>query len=1839
MKVSAAVHHDLSAPLFLLAPRSAPPARIEHEPRPFRRLHGHAAPVRDPALQSRLFTAALPPPVTTYEGVGDGFAGPAGTFSVTGTPPDSDGDVGPNHYLSLVNSGFAVLSKTTGAALFGPVSTSTLFAGFGGQCEQQDDGDGVVLYDPLADRWFLTQFAVSAPDPSYYQCVAVSKTADPTGQWYRYAFPYVNFNDYGKFGVWPDAYYATYNSFDSSNAFAGALVCAFDRTRMLQGAEATQQCVQLSPAFGGLLPADLDGLRAPPAGEPGFIVGFGTDANGNGAALQLWKFHVDWDTPANTTLGAEHDVAVAAFTQACVDTGTCIVQPPGGTTQKLDALADRLMFRLAYRNLGDHEALVVNHTVVAGNSTGVRWYELRDPAGTPSIFQQGTFAPDGSYRWMGSVAMDKAGDLAMGYSVSSATLEPSINYTGRLPGDPLGAMAQGEGLLFAGTGSEIGSGSSGPITRWGDYSNLSVDPADDCTFWFIDEYVVADGIFNWHTRIGTFKFPGCVPPANDFSLSVSPASGTVHGGQTTTLTVNTALLHGAAEPISLRAQSLPAGVTGSFNPATVLSGASSTLTLTAAQRALATSLQGFTVVGAAPSAAHLASAQLTVVRNDFSLTLAPVSQQLFSGASATYAVATAVVSGDAEAIALSLDGLPGSITGSFLPATVTAGQSSTLTIHAAVDSPSLVTRFNVTGTALSSTQIAAGEAVVPAAFTLSATPSAVLLANGHTVALSIATARVSGNIEPLALSAAGLPAGVTAAFVPPSVQTGESTVLTLTAAQGAAQGLANFTVHAEGSATAKDAAVALTVSANQFALAVTPAAATLVAGGSVVLTVTAQLISGQAEAIALSVGGLPPSVSGSFNPVTVQTGGTSKLTLTALPNVAADNASIVVSGTGPSGAHSAGARVTTLSQPVPLITSPLANAVVSGLVQVSALTRVSPGTVLAKVQLFVEDQPAGAPATGSPAVIPWDSTKVTNGPHLLSLRATDAAGTTSSSPALAVDVENGSSGCGSTSSAGGVESLGLLGLFAAVVRKRRRRPLDPFEARGLTMRRLFNARLLLAGSALLTACGRDLAVPPPVAPPQVVIDGFMPAHAYAGAQLVVTGKRLGQSVSEVLVRVGGSRPVAPVSTSADGTSVTIEVPDDATSGPVSVTAPLGQAITAASFAFDGAGRLAFGRVAKAHDLSLSVIQAAPLQGADFAFLDFQYGRAALSVGGVVAPLPVAFPIGLSVDSTGQQLVVLDHDVTPDPAPGRCTDPVGHVTLFVSGTPTRFCLPNAGAPAVSTALSALAIDNPPTHAVAFINDRAWLVDLTGPGAQPIAVDGAPIQPVAAWMGGSKFLTIDAQGLRQIDWTQTPALQPALAIDAGFPSALAAQTKPHSPGGKQLVVVGDVTGPLYLYDLLNPGSAVVLQSYATANGFPSAAAFSPDGTRLGVANYTDGRFVTYDLTTEPPQVVQLASLNAPQEIVAALGLFYVGVRSGVAQVAQRSGSLVQTVPLIADLRTPRVHKAPAGLLGAHGPYVIELASHLFGSNTIIDETSGFSLQGAYRPALADVPLDGLEAVAATTAILARHGNTVHRVLLDPADHETEDKADLLTLEPGTDRPPRLRLSSDGSVLLLAQQDSSHSVTPDRVLLLDPAKPFPAAGSSVPFLQDNLLGEALLDSGRVVLVTEDAEHGDVGGLALYDAADLLAGKKTLVKSVALAQATYRVGTAAGRIFAVVKTPLRGVPHLAIVTLATGALTLGDPLPGWDLDQPDWQWDDNRQRYLDDFVVAPSGTRLYQLAGRGAERRLNILRVQPDTGAARGEDPPVPLPPGASDLLLAPDGLHLYVVDTEGDLLLQLE
>jgi hypothetical protein len=546
-KFSEAVAFDVSPPLHVIAQQqhfrkaplapSAEPIEIRPERGPVAQDRGWSG---DGALQGaggqRLSQTALtiPAPLANFEGLSnlDNF----NIFGFRVNPPDPVGAVGPNHYVEMINLVYGIYDKT-GNLLLGPVDTGTLWTGFAVPDCIDPSGDPIVLYDKLEGRWLLTQFTTAGP--SYYNCVAVSMTGDPTGQYYRYAFitqpdPELPggtfFPDYPKYGNWKKSYVLTTRDFGDVSGY-GISVYALEKNKMIAGnpnARAVQFFIDgndpaLLPLIGdGLLPADIDGTRQPKEDAAIPIVGTQDDGGGYGAtfdAVNIWELNIKWNANPVASLNLAKQLPVAGFDSIfpCgpVSSRDCLPQPGiTNRTQFLDILSyrQRPTWRLAYRNFGGYEAMVTNQSVEATPGVaGVRWYEIRRTNGVYSLKQQGTFAPgDGVHRWMGSIAQDWQGNMALGYSVvNGVDVFPGIRYTGRLAGDTLGAMTLGEGTIINGTGVQRTTNS-----RWGDYTSMNVDPTDDCTFWYVNEYYTLAGQISstagWQTRIGSFKLPGCV---------------------------------------------------------------------------------------------------------------------------------------------------------------------------------------------------------------------------------------------------------------------------------------------------------------------------------------------------------------------------------------------------------------------------------------------------------------------------------------------------------------------------------------------------------------------------------------------------------------------------------------------------------------------------------------------------------------------------------------------------------------------------------------------------------------------------------------------------------------------------------------------------------------------------------------------------------------------------------------------------------------------------------------------------------------------------------------------------------------------------------------------------------------------------------------------------------------------------------------------------------------------------------------------------------------------------------------------------------------------------------
>jgi len=514
-------------------------------------------------------TFGTKPPATlvaSFDGLGVGFTGPQGTTNVR-NPSDNTLAVGPNHIVQIVNTRMAIFTKkgarydTTGLVLYGPGETRNVFKGFGGGCEARNNGDAVVRYDQLADRWLIVmpifnrlpvrqdappagkdgdpaarsvrgqpgqpgaaaQLYVPPPPPPesagtaaqrppgqrppsdsgvYAMCYAVSIGADPFGPYYRYEFVRPLFPDYPRPAVWPDGYYVPTSTGDE---VIQKHACVADRANMLQGKDATEQCVIID-GVNFLNNADLDGKQVPPPGAPNIMIAAGGTQLKKvmeDSTLYVWSFHVDWKDPSRTKVAGPTKIAVAPYHYLCDgQLSNCVPQP--GVDRRLDAQGDKIMARLVYRRIGNRESVVAVHSVnTSSGGGGVRWYELRvDKQRKLSVYQQGTYAPEGFYRWMASPAMDKHGNIGIGYSFGGTPHFAGQRFAGRLMNDPKGTLTLGETVLVEGEGAQANT------LRWEDYTQTAIDPSDDCTIWYVGDYFKKDAV-SYSTRIGAFRMPGC----------------------------------------------------------------------------------------------------------------------------------------------------------------------------------------------------------------------------------------------------------------------------------------------------------------------------------------------------------------------------------------------------------------------------------------------------------------------------------------------------------------------------------------------------------------------------------------------------------------------------------------------------------------------------------------------------------------------------------------------------------------------------------------------------------------------------------------------------------------------------------------------------------------------------------------------------------------------------------------------------------------------------------------------------------------------------------------------------------------------------------------------------------------------------------------------------------------------------------------------------------------------------------------------------------------------------------------------------------------------------------
>ena len=489
--------------------------------------------------------------VESFDGLGVGFTGPQGVTTLR-NPSDNSLAVGPDHIIQTVNSMTAIFTKkgkrfdSSGGVLYGPVRTANVFRGFGGPCEKINNGDAVVRYDQLADRWLIVMptfrkaplrndsltvkflqpgDAVALYQPlyvppdtsrnagsrqargrdttgSFCMCYAISTSADPFGPYYRYEFKRDLFPDYPRPAVWPDGYYTTTSTGDEVTERHAYVV---DRNKMLKGEDATEQSFIIKDV-NFIINADLDGKQLPPAGAPNIMMatgGWQLKKIFEDDGIYVWKYHVDWQDPSKTKLEGPIKIQVEPYHYLSDGQLTKSVPQPG-TEQRLDAQGDKIMARLVYRRIGDRESIVAVHSVnTTAGGGGVRWYEFRvNKTGYVDLFQQGTYAPEGNYRWMASPAIDKKGNIGIGYSFGGSNDFPGQRFAGRLSKDKLGMLTLNETILVKGEAAQTNT------LRWEDYTQTAIDPSDDCTIWYVGDYLKKEAK-SYSTKIGAFRMKGC----------------------------------------------------------------------------------------------------------------------------------------------------------------------------------------------------------------------------------------------------------------------------------------------------------------------------------------------------------------------------------------------------------------------------------------------------------------------------------------------------------------------------------------------------------------------------------------------------------------------------------------------------------------------------------------------------------------------------------------------------------------------------------------------------------------------------------------------------------------------------------------------------------------------------------------------------------------------------------------------------------------------------------------------------------------------------------------------------------------------------------------------------------------------------------------------------------------------------------------------------------------------------------------------------------------------------------------------------------------------------------
>ncbi|TAM79463.1 MAG: hypothetical protein EPN47_16800 [Acidobacteria bacterium] len=807
-------------------------------------------------------------------------------------PPDENLSVGINttgaspqtQIVLVVNTSYTVYT-TSGSGVKSGYLDSSFFAGLTSSlCSSSNGGDPIVLFDKLDGRWIISQLAYNSTNTDNHLCMAISQTSDATGAYDAYDFPFgSNLPDYPKLAIWPDGIYFSANMYASNGSvlqFKGAEACSFPRGDVTSPPPSGQITFSCSPGTNAgiynILPADLENLPGTvslPSGPDYYVQYVENLGPGTGNDLRIYRFD-----PVSGSLNIVNDLAVSGFHDACGG-GTCI--PQEGIAQQLDSLGDRLMYRLSFRAYGDHDQMVVNHSVQissSDNQTGVRWYVIRRDNGGPFyVNKESTFSPDVStYRWMGSIAQNKNGDLGLGYSVSGVTTFPGIAVTGLKNGSD--TLMEQEQRMYNGTDQSY----QGTYSRWGDYSSMSVDPTDDCSFWYTNEYSkppVLSFDFLWNTVIGKMSFGNCSASLSPgFSLSANaPTTQTVTPGAGASYSITVTPASGYNGIVDLSVGSgCPTGATCTLSPSQIdfsVSSAPVSTTL-AVNTGSSTTAQNYTIVVKGTDHTNSTiTGQTSVVLavTDFSLSSNPSSQTVTAGTNASYTITANALNGFSGTVSLSVGSTcPAGLTCAFGSASISAGSSTTLTISGtgSVTTASTFT-ITVTGTASGLTRTTTASLTVnPLSpdFSLSATPGSQTVTAGTGTSYTVTITPSGGFNGSVSLSVSGLPSGATGTFTTNPATS--SSTLNIATSSSTPAGTSTLTITGTSGGLTHTTTVSLTVNApasGDFSISASPGSLTLKNGQSGSYTVTISPSGGFTGLVDLTVSGCPGNTGCSFS--------------------------------------------------------------------------------------------------------------------------------------------------------------------------------------------------------------------------------------------------------------------------------------------------------------------------------------------------------------------------------------------------------------------------------------------------------------------------------------------------------------------------------------------------------------------------------------------------------------------------------------------------------------------------------------------------------------------------------------------------------------------------------------------------------------------------------------------------------------------------------------------------------------------------------------------------------------------------------------------------------------